>query len=73
MRRQETIISITVNGEARKVREGGSVRELLTCLGVRGDRVAVEIDRQIVYKRNWETTQVVPGAQIEIVEFVGGG
>jgi thiamine biosynthesis protein ThiS len=73
MNRQATIISITVNGEAREMRNGGSVRELLTQLGVRGDRVAVEIDRHIVYKRDWDTKQVVPGAQIEIVEFVGGG
>lgn len=67
------MISITVNGEAREATEGGSVRELLSHLGVRGDRVAVEMDRHIVYKRDWDTTQVVPDAQIEIVEFVGGG
>ena len=67
------IISITVNGETREARQGESVRELLSHLGVRGDRVAVEMDRHIVYKRDWDTTQVAPDAQIEIVEFVGGG
>ena len=73
MNRQETIITITVNGESREVPDGGSVKGLLEHLGVRGDRVAVEMNRHIVYKRDWETTQVVPGAQVEIVEFVGGG
>jgi sulfur carrier protein len=70
---QSMIISITVNGETRQVRQGESVRELLSQLDVRGDRVAVEMDRHIVYKRDWDTTQVAHGAQIEIVEFVGGG
>jgi sulfur carrier protein len=73
MDRQAGSISITVNGETRQAKEGGSVRDLLSHLGVRGDRVAVEMDRHIVYKRDWDTTQVVPDAQVEIVEFVGGG
>ena len=70
---QSMIISITVNGETRQVRQGESVRELLSQLDVRGDRVAVEMDRHIVYKRDWDTTQVASDAQSEIVEFVGGG
>jgi len=73
MNRQATIITITVNGERREVPEGGSVRRLLEHLGVRGDRVAIEMNRHIVHKRDWDATQVVPGAQVEIVEFVGGG
>jgi sulfur carrier protein len=73
MDRQAGVISIRVNGELRQAKEGGSVRDLLSHLGVRGDRVAVEMDRHIVYKRDWDTTQVVLDAQIEIVEFVGGG
>ena len=73
MDQQAAVISITVNGETRQAREGGTVLALLSHLGVRGDRVAVEMDRHIIYKRDWNTTQVAPDAQIEIVEFVGGG
>ena len=73
MDRQAGIITITVNGEPRQAREGGTVLALLSHLGVRGDRVAVEMDRHIIYKRDWDTTHVAPDAQIEIVEFVGGG
>ena len=73
MDQQAAVISITVNGEARETREGGTVLALLSHLGVRGDRVAVEMDRHIIYKRDWDTTPVAPDAQIEIVEFVGGG
>lgn len=66
-------IEITVNGAQTEVPAGGTVEALLTQLGVRRDRVAVEMDRTIVTKRQWASTAVHGGAQIEIVEFVGGG
>jgi thiamine biosynthesis protein ThiS len=66
-------IEILVNGKAASVSAGQTVLQLLAELGVQNDRVAVELDRQIVHKRNWESTAVAAGAQIEIVEFVGGG
>jgi thiamine biosynthesis protein ThiS len=66
-------IEILVNGEAARISEGQSILQLLDELGVPNDRVAVELNRHIVHKRDWEATAVVPGAQVEIVEFVGGG
>jgi len=36
-------------------------------------RVAIELDRRIVKQPLWPETPVRPGAQIEIVQFVGGG
>jgi sulfur carrier protein len=66
-------IEISVNGEIAKIPAACSVLRLLAELGIRDDRVAVELNRQIVHKRDWETTLVVSGAQVEIVEFVGGG
>lgn len=67
------IIDILVNGQPVRVSGGQTVLQLLAELGIRDDRVAVELDRQIVHKRHWESTAVGPGAQVEIVEFVGGG
>jgi thiamine biosynthesis protein ThiS len=49
------------------------VAALLAWLGVAGERVAVELNRAIVRKRDWESTVVPDGSQVEIVEFVGGG
>lgn len=66
-------IEILINGQTAKVSSGQTVLQLLAELGVRSDRVAVELDRQIVHKRLWESTRVAAGAQLEIVEFVGGG
>ncbi len=46
---------------------------LLEWLKVSSDRVAVELNKSIVRKRDWEQTPVPSGSQVEIVEFVGGG
>jgi thiamine biosynthesis protein ThiS len=66
-------IQIVVNGQVRVVMEGQSLSQLLTCLEVEGDRVAVELDREIVRRPDWDRTIVGPGATLEIVQFVGGG
>jgi thiamine biosynthesis protein ThiS len=66
-------IEIVVNGEGRRVPEGLNVSELLTWLNVVSDRVAVELDRRIVRRAEWPGTVVAAGAQLEIVQFVGGG
>lgn len=66
-------IEITVNGEAAIIPDGQNVEALLKRLGVQPDRVAVELDRRIVGKRDWAATAIRSGAQLEIVEFVGGG
>ena len=66
-------IETVVNGEPVAIPAGKTVKELLDLLGVRPDRVAVELNRSIVHQRDWGKTQVGQGAQVEIVEFVGGG
>lgn len=67
------MIEMNVNGEPRAIPAGQTVRELLDLLAVRPDRVAVELNRRIVHQRDWDKTPVEQGAQVEIVEFVGGG
>jgi sulfur carrier protein len=67
------LIEIVVNGERTLVPPNLSVRGLLDSLGIAADRVAVELNRSIVRKREWESTVVSGGSQIEVVQFVGGG
>lgn len=66
-------ISIVVNGELRSVESGTTLAGLLTALGLPSDRVAVERNRSISAKTAWEGTELLPGDQLEIVQFVGGG
>ena len=66
-------IQIVVNGERRTAPEGRSVKGVLEALGIEADRVAVELNRTIVRKPDWEHTPVGDGSTLEIVQFVGGG
>ena len=66
-------IAVTVNGERREIAEGLTVGEYLQLLEIPAERVAVELDRKIVKKTEWGCTRIGPGAEVEIVWFVGGG
>jgi thiamine biosynthesis protein ThiS len=67
------MIDIMVNGEPRSAPEGQTVLGLLRQLELDPARVAVELDRRILKQPSWPETVLRPGAQIEIVQFVGGG
>jgi thiamine biosynthesis protein ThiS len=67
------MINIMVNGEPRSAPEGQTVLGLLRQLELDPARVAVELDRRILRQPSWPETVLRPGAQIEIVQFVGGG
>ena len=73
MRVGHQMIAVVVNGEPKQIPGNQSVIELLQWLQLDAGRVAIELNKSIVRKRDWETTAVPAGAQIEIVEFVGGG
>ena len=66
-------ISIVVNGEPRSIEPGTTLTGLLANLDLPLDRVAVEYNRRIAAKTVWEATELLPGDQLEIVQFVGGG
>lgn len=66
-------IQIVVNGEERAAPAGQTVSSLLVVLGVEAARVAVELNRSIIRKADWDATPVPDGSALEIVQFVGGG
>jgi thiamine biosynthesis protein ThiS len=66
-------IEITVNGQPRSVPEGLKLPDLLEILAVDPTRVAVERNREIVRRPEWPATPVLPGDELEVVWFVGGG
>jgi len=67
------LIDIVVNGETRAASEGQTILDLLQQLDLDPSRVAVELNRQIVRQPKWSETTLNAGAQVEIVQFVGGG
>ena len=66
-------MEIVVNGEQRTTSDGQTVLGLLQQLELDPARVAVELDRRIVKQPLWPSTTLRPGAELEIVQFVGGG
>ena len=62
-----------INGEEKNSSDFLSLAELIEQLGMKGDRVAVELNREIVRQPAWPASEVLDGAQIEVVWFVGGG
>ena len=65
--------TITVNGAARPVPAGQTVAVLLEALSLDRRKVAVERNEAIVPRSQYDTTELAPGDQVEIVHFIGGG
>lgn len=65
---------IQINGEPREIPQSAlSLNELLDTLSLPPQRIAVELNKTMVPRRDWEKTILKDGDQIEIVHFVGGG
>lgn len=65
-------MNLTINGESR-VSAAETLSALVEQLGMKPDRVAVELNREIVRRDAWSQTRLKDGDQLEIVHFVGGG
>ena len=66
-------MKLQINGEEREVAEGLTLSALVEQLGMKPDRVAVELNREIVSRQLWPETRLQSGDRLEIVQFVGGG
>ena len=66
-------ISVTLNGEARRLPASVTVAGLLAQLGLDRRKVAVERNEAIVSRSAYEQTVLAEGDQLEIVHFIGGG
>jgi thiamine biosynthesis protein ThiS len=67
-------MKLQINGEERSFPESPStLAALVEILGMKSDRVAVELNRDIVPRDRWAATALNDGDRLEIVHFVGGG
>ena len=62
-----------INGDEKSFADPLSLAQLIEQLGMKGDRVAVELNREIVSRSQWPETPLKDGDHLEIVHFVGGG
>lgn len=66
-------MKLFINGEDRQLDGPLSLTGLVQQLGMKTDRVAVELNREIVPRDQWAETHLTEGDRLEIVHFVGGG
>jgi sulfur carrier protein len=69
-------MKLQINGEEREFANAAvpfTLAALIESLGMKPDRVAVELNRDIVPRALWSETALNEGDRLEVVQFVGGG
>ena len=68
-------MKLQINGEPRIFDSPSpfTLAALVETLGMKPDRVAVELNRDIVPRDRWSETTLNEGDKLEVVHFVGGG
>lgn len=66
-------MKIVVNGEKHAISNGCSAAALVSQLQLGDQRIAVEINREIVLRSELGSHILQPGDQVEIVRAIGGG
>ena len=66
-------MKIQINGEPRDFDAPLTLADLVQKMGMKQDRVAIELNRNIAPRDLWDETHLAEGDQLEIVNFVGGG
>ena len=65
-------MNLIINGENQTL-FADTLGALVDQLGMKSDRVAIELNREIVPRDQWAQTRLADGDRLEIVHFVGGG
>lgn len=67
-------MKLHINGEERLFDPPvPTLAALIEALGMKPDRVAIELNRDIVPRDRWGETTLNEGDKLEMVHFVGGG
>lgn len=73
MAHSDGTVSITLNGEHKRVAAGMTIAELAESLGFVPAKLAVERNLEVVPRSTLGDVRVEDGDELEIVHFVGGG
>jgi sulfur carrier protein len=66
-------IQIQVNGEQRDWQADATVGDLLRELAIKTERVAVELNLEILDRKEFDQRRLKQGDRVEILSFIGGG
>ncbi len=66
-------MKVFINGETKEISDEFNLSELLENLSLPSERIAIELNKEVVRKRDWENVKIADADRIEIIHFVGGG
>ncbi len=66
-------MTVVLNGDDTQLSDGMVVADLIGFLGLKAERLAIEVNHRIIRRADWGSTALAEGDRIEIVHFVGGG
>ena len=66
-------IKITVNGKQKQIIPRLSMRNLITKLKMPVNKIAIELNKKIIDKKQISKIQLKKDDKVEIVHFIGGG
>ena len=71
--RKKIKIKIIVNGKQMSVNINYSLKNLIDKLKMPITKIAIELNREIINKKNINKIYLKNGDKVEIVHFIGGG
>jgi thiamine biosynthesis protein ThiS len=66
-------MKVFINGETKEIPSEINLSALLKHLSLPDERIAIELNREVVRKKDWENVKINDADKIEIIHFVGGG
>jgi sulfur carrier protein len=66
-------MQIILNGESHAIEDGASIATLIEQLGLVGQRLAVEVNGEIVPRGEHAAHLLREGDKVEVVRAIGGG
>ena len=66
-------MNIILNGASHAIEDGATVASLIDALGLTGQRLAVEVNGEIVARAAHDSLALQAGDRVEIVHALGGG
>lgn len=66
-------MKVYINGETKEIPAQLNLLQLLKEFSLPSERVAIELNKQVVRKKDWESILINDADKIEVVHFVGGG
>ncbi|MCA1624922.1 MAG: sulfur carrier protein ThiS [Acidobacteria bacterium] len=66
-------MKVVINDEITEIAGAINLQELLKSFALPSAKIAVELNKKVVRKKDWENVQIKDADKIEIIHFVGGG